>query len=64
MTRSAWNKSSATLIGNSLRYIPDDSKIWLTLEETSDEVKLTISDNGPGVAEDELSFLFDRFWRK
>ena len=52
------------LIGNSLRYIPDDSKIWLTLEETSDEVKLTISDNGPGVAEDELPFLFDRFWRK
>ena len=52
------------LIGNSLRYIPDDSKIWLTLEESSDEVKLTISDNGPGVAEDELSFLFDRFWRK
>ncbi|MBK9210100.1 MAG: sensor histidine kinase, partial [Anaerolineales bacterium] len=47
-----------------MRYIPDDSKIWLTLEETSDEVKLTISDNGPGVAEDELSFLFDRFWRK
>jgi len=52
------------LIGNSLRYIPDGSKIWLTLEETSSEVKLIISDNGPGVAEDELPYLFDRFWRK
>ncbi len=52
------------LIGNSLRYIPDDSKIWLTLEETSDEVKLFVNDNGPGVAEDELPYLFDRFWRK
>lgn len=52
------------LIDNSLRYIPDGSKIWLTLEETSDAVKLFVNDNGPGVAEDELPFLFDRFWRK
>ncbi|MBL8101279.1 MAG: HAMP domain-containing protein [Anaerolineales bacterium] len=52
------------LIGNSLRYIPDGSKIWLTFEETSDKVKLFVNDNGPGVAEDELPYLFDRFWRK
>ncbi len=52
------------LVGNALRYIPDGSKIWLTLAETSGEVKLIVSDNGPGVAEDELPYLFDRFWRK
>ncbi len=52
------------LIGNSLRYIPDGSKIWLTLEQSSEAVKLFVNDNGPGVAEDELSYLFDRFWRK
>lgn len=52
------------LVGNSLRYIPNGSKIWLTLEETSGEVKLFVNDNGPGVAEDELPYLFNRFWRK
>jgi signal transduction histidine kinase len=52
------------LIGNSLRYIPGGSKIWLTLEETQGSVRLSVNDNGPGVAEDELPFLFDRFWRK
>ena len=52
------------LVGNSLRYIPDGSKIWLALEETSNEVKLFVNDNGPGVTEDELPYLFDRFWRK
>jgi signal transduction histidine kinase len=52
------------LVGNSLRYIPDGSKIWLSLEETPDDVKLCVNDNGPGVAEDELPYLFDRFWRK
>ncbi len=52
------------LVGNSLRYIPAGSKIWLTLEETSGKVELFVNDNGPGVAEDELPYLFDRFWRK
>ncbi len=52
------------LVGNALRYIPDGSKIWLTLAETSNEVKLFVNDNGPGVAEDELPYLFNRFWRK
>lgn len=52
------------LVGNSLRHIPIGSKIWLTLEETSDEVKLFINDNGTGVAEEDLPYLFDRFWRK
>ncbi len=52
------------LVGNALRYVPDGSKIWLTLEETSREVKLSVNDNGPGVTEDELPYLFDRFWRK
>jgi signal transduction histidine kinase len=52
------------LVGNSLRYIPDGGRVWLTLEETSSEVKLFVNDNGPGVAEDELPYLFDRFWRK
>jgi signal transduction histidine kinase len=52
------------LIGNSLRYIPNGGKIWLILEESQNGVCLSVNDNGPGVAEDELRFLFDRFWRK
>ncbi len=52
------------LIGNSLRYIPEGSKVWLTLEETSDAVHLSVNDNGPGVPNEDLPFLFDRFWRK
>jgi len=52
------------LIGNSLRYIPDGSKIWLTLEETSDVIRLSVNNNGPGVVAGELPYLFDRFWRK
>jgi len=52
------------LIGNALRYIPDGSKIWLTLEKTTKSISLCVNDNGPGVSDEDLPFLFDRFWRK
>ena len=52
------------LIGNALRYIPEGSKIWLTLEKTTESISLCVSDNGPGVPDKDLPFLFDRFWRK
>ena len=52
------------LIGNALRYIPDGSRVWLTLEKTAESIRLFINDNGPGVSNEDLPFLFDRFWRK
>jgi two-component system OmpR family sensor kinase/two-component system sensor histidine kinase BaeS len=52
------------LIGNALRYIPDGGRIWLTLEKGAESVRLCVNDNGPGVSNEDLPFLFDRFWRK
>lgn len=52
------------LIGNALRYIPEDSKIWLNLEKTTEFINLFVNDNGPGISDQDLPFLFDRFWRK
>ncbi|MBK8419920.1 HAMP domain-containing sensor histidine kinase [Candidatus Villigracilis saccharophilus] len=52
------------LIGNALRYTPEGSNIWLTLEWASDSVCLSVNDNGAGVPNEDLPFLFDRFWRK
>jgi signal transduction histidine kinase len=52
------------LISNSLRYALMGSKVWIRLKESSGVVELYINDNGPGVAEEDLPYLFDRFWRK
>jgi signal transduction histidine kinase len=52
------------LIGNALRYIPNGSRIWLTLEQADESLLLCMNDNGPGVPDEDLPFLFDRFWRK
>jgi two-component system OmpR family sensor kinase/two-component system sensor histidine kinase BaeS len=52
------------LMGNALRYIPEGGKVWLVLEETENSVRLSVNDNGPGVPQEDLPYLFDRFWRK
>jgi len=52
------------LIGNALRYTPESSKVWIVLERTADSIRLEINDNGTGVSNEDLPFLFDRFWRK
>lgn len=54
----------SNLIGNSLRYVPEGGKVWVTAGKTSEGVCITVNDNGPGVAEGDLPFIFDRFWRK
>jgi two-component system, OmpR family, phosphate regulon sensor histidine kinase PhoR len=52
------------LIGNAIKYIPEKSMVEIVWSETSArEVRLSIKDNGPGIAEEHLSRLFERFYR-
>jgi signal transduction histidine kinase len=51
------------IIGNSLRYIQGAGRIDAELSATETDVILSISDNGPGVPEDQLPYIFSRFWR-
>jgi two-component system OmpR family sensor kinase/two-component system sensor histidine kinase BaeS len=54
----------SNLIGNSLRYVPEGGKVWITANETSDCVRITVNDNGVGIPDEDLPYIFDRFWRK
>jgi signal transduction histidine kinase len=51
------------LIDNALRYTPSGTKISIEAKTTSVGTQVSIGDNGPGISENELSKLFDRFWR-
>ena len=54
----------ANLVGNALRYIPDNGKVWINISQNETHIVLSVSDNGAGIPEEDLPFIFDRFWRK
>lgn len=51
------------LIGNGLRYVQSGGNIILALHRSESGVEIKVMDDGSGVPEKELPFLFDRFWR-
>lgn len=51
------------LISNAIKYTPERGKIWITLSEEGGCVKATVSDTGIGIKEEDLSRIFDRFYR-
>jgi signal transduction histidine kinase len=53
----------ANLLENALKFTPIQGKISLSLEQTRNEVSLTVSDSGIGIPPEDLPFLFKRFHR-
>jgi signal transduction histidine kinase len=51
------------LLDNALRYTPDGGLIRVQLSVSSDQCLLTVHDNGPGIPPEELSRIFERFYR-
>ena len=51
------------LLDNAIRYAPDDSTVTVTLHLEGDEIYCAVSDQGPGIPEQHLPLIFDRFYR-
>uniref|UniRef100_UPI001CCAD890 ATP-binding protein n=1 Tax=Escherichia coli TaxID=562 RepID=UPI001CCAD890 len=51
------------LLSNALKYTDAGGEIDIRLTDGTDKVKVTIQDNGAGIAAQHLSRLFDRFYR-
>lgn len=51
------------IIDNSLKYGGDNTEIVISLEEKSPSVLLSICDNGPGIPDEYLKKVFDKFFR-
>ena len=50
------------LVGNSIKYAPR-SDISIRMEQNDKETKIQLRDYGPGIADEILPFIFDRFFR-
>lgn len=51
------------LINNALTYCPEGSTLTLSASATSGHTKLTVQDDGPGVSDEEVTRLTQRFYR-
>ena len=49
------------LIGNAIKFTPDGGRITVSVENTADGSTVSVSDTGPGIPEDQLSKIFQRF---
>ncbi len=51
------------LVDNAIRYTPINGRVRVLIEAVNAEISLLVEDDGPGVAEEELAHLGQRFWR-
>jgi two-component system, OmpR family, phosphate regulon sensor histidine kinase PhoR len=53
----------SNLITNAIQYTPDNGRVTLTAYRDGDYVCMKVTDNGFGIAPEDLDRIFDRFYR-
>ncbi len=53
----------SNLLGNALKFTPEGGAITLRAEYPAQEIRFSVSDNGPGIPAEHLSHVFDRYWQ-
>lgn len=51
------------LVSNAVAYTPEKGKVTIEVGTSGNELKLTISDTGIGIPDDQLNRIFERFYR-
>ncbi len=51
------------LIDNAIKYTQEDGSIWISLREKNNSAIVEIRDNGPGIPQEDIDHIFERFYR-
>ena len=61
--RMRFAQTLQNLLTNALQHTPAGGVITLSLQATEETVTITVADNGDGIASEDISYVFDRFYR-
>jgi PAS domain S-box-containing protein len=53
----------SNLLGNAIKFTPPQGRIRISARLDGHRVVISVSDTGPGIPQDNLSKVFDRFWQ-
>ena len=53
----------SNLVNNAVRYSAEDKRISITVTENQDGVRCEVTDNGQGIPEDELTHIWERYYK-
>jgi signal transduction histidine kinase len=56
-------RSVSNLVDNAIRYSPPDAHVSVTLGFWYNDIVIRVCDTGPGIPEDDLPYLFDKYFR-
>lgn len=51
------------LLGNAIRYSPDNSQIWIRVDRDGDRAMVTVADQGQGISSEQQAVVFEKFER-
>lgn len=51
------------LLDNAIKYSPKNSKVLILINDNMDKIQVSIIDRGPGIPQEDIPYIWDRFYR-